>query len=725
MRICFVVHGYPPEERTGVENYTECLARELAQRGHEVHVFTRRTDPSLGHLATRVERRAGTTVHWLATNEHPRNEREALDLPGAAEEFGLFLDDVRPEVVHFQHVLKLGVGLLRAAHTRSIPVVYTAHDFYAICHRFTLLRPDLENCGARQDPDACARCDRAIELLHGFGLEDYQLGMFEHELTDEQQSALSAVLEGAGEADAIEASQELRRELGAARIDAFRCVDLLISPSQHLADVLVEGGFDAERMEVLAYGLELDELKVLAPPPPLEGRKLRLAFFGGLSKHKGVQDLLAAFDGLADVCELTVHGYTSDAGHRARLEEAAARVGARMAGAYHRDAVAGLYASVDAVVVPSIWAENQPLVIREALAARRPVVTANYGAMPESVTDEVNGLLFEARNVESLRTTLRRLATEPGLFERLSGAATEVKDVATQATELEVRYAALVAERDQRLARERDRLPRSLGEPAARFQRLSDLPTDELIRRAVGGITALSSHFELGADRGPWSAGLMLELDAASELRAESRRNAWLEAEHAERSRELSWRQGAMEDLTRAREYLAGEVKAAQAEATWYRESLERAHENLERASESLTRAETGRDELVASFERLTERLEELGADVSGLRQALAWARQDLAAMPKLALAAVEAQTRLLEDELEPLQAAAGDDSRPEESPIHSYRRAFEQIHRELHWRRDEMQAVSARVNRGWLGRLLRRTGLGNRVRGWTQGGAS
>ena len=40
---------------------------------------------------------------------------------------------------------------------------------------------------------------------------------------------------------------------------------------------------------------------------------------------------------------------------------------------------ADVFNHCDAIVVPSIWAENSPLVIHEALQARVPVITADYG----------------------------------------------------------------------------------------------------------------------------------------------------------------------------------------------------------------------------------------------------------------------------------------------------------------------------------------------------------
>jgi glycosyltransferase involved in cell wall biosynthesis len=57
---------------------------------------------------------------------------------------------------------------------------------------------------------------------------------------------------------------------------------------------------------------------------------------------------------------------------------------------------------VDAVLVPSIWWENSPLVIQEAFAAKRPLIVSNIGGMAEKVKDGVYGYHFRNRNAADL-----------------------------------------------------------------------------------------------------------------------------------------------------------------------------------------------------------------------------------------------------------------------------------------------------------------------------------
>jgi MoaA/NifB/PqqE/SkfB family radical SAM enzyme len=69
--------------------------------------------------------------------------------------------------------------------------------------------------------------------------------------------------------------------------------------------------------------------------------------------------------------------------------------------------------------VPSIWAENSPLVIHEAQQARVPVITADIGGMAEYVKDGENGLLFAHRDPKSLALAMARLASAPALAKKL------------------------------------------------------------------------------------------------------------------------------------------------------------------------------------------------------------------------------------------------------------------------------------------------------------------
>lgn len=623
MRICLVAHGFPPYERSGVENYTAALARALARAGHRVNVFAPRSVPELPDLSLRREERDGYQVTWLNSRRPPRDPAEALDPPQLAERFGAWLDLERPEVVHLQHVLKLGLGFIERAAERGLGVVYTAHDYYPICHRFTLLRPDLTRCSTLGDADACTRCDLALGRLNTVtALGDYHLGAFPESLPASVRASLGAVLEGdvpgSGLAPEEWASARARRvSLDRRRAQVFQKVDLVLAPTRYLADQLIAGGLPKSRIEVLPYGIDTAELATAdrkrAPHKPL-----RFGYVGSLTKHKGVHVLLDAFETLGGRAELHVHGDSTDKVYVGQMRDRAKRLGAHWHGAFEARDLPRVLARIDVLVAPSIWVENQPLAIREAFASGLPVVTSDLGALPESVRDGVDGLLVPPGDPRALAAALARLVDEAGLLEKLRRGVPKVKDVDVQVAELATLY-----EKARTLAKRRLRAPPAplahLADVAARHAELDGLPFDDLFARVVRGLERLGPVLGApemgGAERtlrafaGPsatretladmrtertWlqtqAAGFTEALGASQrELRWREERVAELEREVAwwrerskgsetglaARAQELSWREAELTALRGERDSLAAELKAQAEEKLRERKWLE------------------------------------------------------------------------------------------------------------------------------------------------------
>lgn len=78
-----------------------------------------------------------------------------------------------------------------------------------------------------------------------------------------------------------------------------------------------------------------------------------------------------------------------------------------------------VFSKTDAIVTPSVWVENSPLVIHEAQQSKVPVITANTGGMGEYVVDGVNGLTYEHRNVADLAKKMQQFVDDPELAKKL------------------------------------------------------------------------------------------------------------------------------------------------------------------------------------------------------------------------------------------------------------------------------------------------------------------
>jgi glycosyltransferase involved in cell wall biosynthesis len=175
----------------------------------------------------------------------------------------------------------------------------------------------------------------------------------------------------------------------------------------------------------------------------------RVGYFGQLTPFKGLHVLLEAMKILGDEeCEanLWLHGANLDLQpipYQNKIEEMleATEQNVTLVGRYDHDDLPTLMASVDWVVVPSIWWENSPLVIQEAFFHGRPVICSDIGGMAEKVDD---GLHFRTGDPRSLARAIRRATSSPTLWETLQRGIPEIYKIEDSAAKLGEIYRTLL-----------------------------------------------------------------------------------------------------------------------------------------------------------------------------------------------------------------------------------------------------------------------------------------
>ena len=73
---------------------------------------------------------------------------------------------------------------------------------------------------------------------------------------------------------------------------------------------------------------------------------------------------------------------------------------------------------IDWVVIPSIWWENSPLVIQEALAHGRPVIGSDIGGVAENILGR-GGLTFSAGDAADLASVMAKAIGDYNVFRSL------------------------------------------------------------------------------------------------------------------------------------------------------------------------------------------------------------------------------------------------------------------------------------------------------------------
>jgi glycosyltransferase involved in cell wall biosynthesis len=169
----------------------------------------------------------------------------------------------------------------------------------------------------------------------------------------------------------------------------------------------------------LDYGFPTHYLQPIA-----KSKKEDLFVFGYIGTHipaKGVNLLIEAFRKIEGNAKLKIWGWKDAQSQKALLEMTKSSDNPiEFCGGYINENLADVvFSQVDAIVVPSIWGENSPLVIHEAQACHIPVITADYGGMAEYVQHHVNGLLFKHRDVQSITEQLQWALDHSNQMEKL------------------------------------------------------------------------------------------------------------------------------------------------------------------------------------------------------------------------------------------------------------------------------------------------------------------
>jgi glycosyltransferase involved in cell wall biosynthesis len=459
MRVLYVVHGFPPDTWAGTEVYTLGLALEMQRRGHEVVILTRApaalsvADGGPLDFALELGDFQGLPV-WRMTHRLAHGSlRESYHQPRAEAAFREVLLRVRPDVVHFQHMLHMSAGLGHVARECGVPTIITVNDYWPLCARVQLIRPDGVRCPENQGL-GCFVCVKD---------KDYSRIPLARQMLPvaEPFIAMFGATGGVpGMAHLAQYANEFRdmAERHEFVVGGYAACDLVIGPSRFLRQKLLDTGrFDAHRVLYSDYGTLTDNVRAISKKPDARGR-VRFGYVGSLVWYKGVDVLVKAMGRLVgQSAVLHVYGDFkpgADA-HHAELERLARESGADVVfhGRFDNRDIAKVYEEIDVLVVPSVWFENSPITIHESYLFKTPLVVSNIGGMAELVRDGVDGLHFEVGDDADLARVLGRFVEEKDLLARLSRDWPRIKTMSEDAAEMEVRYKSLACIVRERKAR--------------------------------------------------------------------------------------------------------------------------------------------------------------------------------------------------------------------------------------------------------------------------------
>ena len=350
---------YPPYHLGGDALHVYHLSNELAKRGHEVHVihsldayYLNRRRPPQGHYPNHQQVVVHTLKSRLGIVAPLICGFVGLSYPLASKALGL-ISEIKPDVIHHHNIVGFGPAVLGA---KAPKVLYTAHDYWLICPRNNLLKPNKTFCYDRRN---CIRCSLLWRR-----------------------------------------PPQLWRRTAALKKRLWN-IDTIITPSQYVGRTLQQAGVSRPITDVPNFVLEPEAVGEAIYDFPY------FLFVGLLEEHKGILNLTEAFRHVKDEAEVELlivgTGSLED-----KLKRLIAQQGCQdriklLGRIDDKGILANLYANAIALVIPSIWPENAPLVALEALACGTPIVVSNQGGLPEIAGKSQPELIFkdedELRNI--------------------------------------------------------------------------------------------------------------------------------------------------------------------------------------------------------------------------------------------------------------------------------------------------------------------------------------
>jgi len=355
LKFLMVSSHYPPSHLGGDAVMVQYLSNELTRRGHEVHVLH---DPAVYSLVrkARVDSlysidEQGPVLHTPAL----RSTRAGIILRLSLEwsekakaEVRRLSRELSIDVVHW-HNTKGFIGHPFPSPGRT--TLYTAHDYYLVCPRSNLARPNMSFC---QKPLLCQTC-----LLRW------------------------------------KKPPQLWR-VGSKRVIRLMPEIEVISPSEFMAKRLKQDGLSVHHL-----------LRNFVPDIVANGPSgdASILYVGMLEVHKGPRTLLEAFARCRDSQGFKLHivgeGSLKDE-LRARVQELGLTGRVNVPGFIPRSEVQSLLMNSTAMVIPSEWPENAPLTALESLSMGVPVLGSDQGGLPEILGPEFGSVIFKAKATDEL-----------------------------------------------------------------------------------------------------------------------------------------------------------------------------------------------------------------------------------------------------------------------------------------------------------------------------------
>lgn len=359
----------------GVETYMLQLGEQLEKKGHSVEYFGMRNPKNI----------VGNKWNIYSDSIDFSN----FKLSDGLKVFGLIyslknkklikrlLEEYKPDVVHLNNfnyqltpsIIK-GIEEYKKENKAKIKIIYTAHDFSLICPAHSLVN---ESIGNRM----CMAC-----LERGY-FTCIRSKCVKHSVFKSIIGALEYKVN--------------------ALLGSYRFIDNIICPSNNTKHFIDRRDELKSKTVTIPHSVEVEKIAK---------KKSNYIFLASsLTESKGMGIVIDAARKLPETKFII-------AGEGECAQELSKCANITLLGFLDRATVLEYMAGAKAFIVASNWCETFGYVAAESIMNETPVIASRIGAIPEVVSDGVNGLLFESGDANSMVSAIKKLEDQD-LYEKL------------------------------------------------------------------------------------------------------------------------------------------------------------------------------------------------------------------------------------------------------------------------------------------------------------------
>ncbi len=394
MRILYVTHSFPPHHWRGTEVYTFELAREISQ-SHEVSVLYLLDEEAGEKPQVRKGDYQGLRVIQIVKRLKPWDPGDYFFDSEMDILFKEVLSDYSPDVIHFTYFLGgFSTGFLSIAKGKKAKVVVTITDFAAFCPRGQLIDQDFQPCAG---PRKCLRCLRCL-FDQSILFQNKTLDRFAREYFP---TGLSRLINNPGLELLQRRIQSVSKGLDGA--------DHVIFSNSNTRRVFEKQGFSFKKSHVIDFGIDT---RAYENHKKTSSEKMRLGYIGQILPHKGLQTLAQAIQGIpSDRFRLILYGSMDAPGTREFFESLHISSGnaIEQRGVFEFSRMNDVLKEIDVLVVPSIWQENSPLIVKYGLATKTRMILSDAPGILAGAQKCAGIYRFPTRDSLALREIILRL----------------------------------------------------------------------------------------------------------------------------------------------------------------------------------------------------------------------------------------------------------------------------------------------------------------------------